>query len=80
MKDTLGRVPIPIGMAIVKFEPGGATNEFYVYGNERVAMITPNTLGTTPSRIQHNKATFFLTDHLGNTRVNFFFGSRFFGE
>ena len=69
MKDALGRVPIPIGMAILKFEPGGVSKEFYVYGNERVAMIVPNTLGTTPSRIQHNEATFFLTDHLGNTRV-----------
>ncbi len=64
VKDALGR-----DLAIVKFEPGGTSKEFYVYGNERVAMISPNTGGTTPSRIQHNEATFFLTDHLGNTRV-----------
>ncbi|MNU74914.1 hypothetical protein D3C71_644270 [compost metagenome] len=69
VKDALGRVPISIGMAILKFEPGGVTEEFYVYGNERVALIVPNTLGTTPSLIQHNEATYFLTDHLGNTRV-----------
>ena len=53
----------------MKIEPGNVSNEFYVYGNERVAMIVPNTLGTTPSRIQYNEATFFLADHLGNTRV-----------
>ena len=73
MKDALGRVPIPIGMAIVKFAGSGPgvskTEEFYVYGTERIAMIVPNTLGTTPSRIQYNEATYFLTDHLGNTRV-----------
>ena len=73
IKDALGRVPIPIGMAIVKFagsDPDvSKTEEFYVYGTERVAMIVPNTLGTTPSRIQFNEATYFLTDHLGNTRV-----------
>ena len=45
------------------------SNEFYVYGNECIAMIVPNTLGNTPSRIQYNEATFFLADHLGNTRV-----------
>ena len=54
---------------ILRFEPGGVTKEFYVYGTERIAMIVPNTLGTTPSRIQFNEATYFLTDHLGNTRV-----------
>lgn len=32
-------------------------------------MISLNTLGLTQSRIQYNEATFFLTDHLGNTRV-----------
>ncbi|MNU74916.1 RHS Repeat protein [compost metagenome] len=64
VKDALGR-----DLAILKFEPGGVTKEFYVYGNERVALIVPNTLGTTPSLIQHNEATYFLTDHLGNTRV-----------
>ena len=73
VKDALEGVPIPIGMAIVKFagsDPDvSKTEEFYVYGTERVAMIVPNTLGTTPSRIQFNEATYFLTDHLGNTRV-----------
>ena len=68
VKDALGR-----DLAIVRFTGTGSsvsqTKEFYVYGNERVAMIVPNTLGTTPSRIQYNEATFFLTDHLGNTRV-----------
>ena len=54
---------------ILRFEPGGVTKEFYVYGTERIAMIVPNTLGITPSRIQFNEATYFLTDHLGNTRV-----------
>jgi RHS repeat-associated protein len=70
VKDALGR-----DLAIVKFTTvSGVTDqrrEFYVYGNERVAMIVPNTLGTTPSRIQHNEATYFLTDHLGNTRVSY---------
>ena len=68
IKDALGR-----DLAIVKFagsDPDvSKTEEFYVYGTERVAMIVPNTLGTTPSRIQFNEATYFLTDHLGNTRV-----------
>lgn len=70
VKDALGR-----DLAIVKFTTvGGVTDqqkEFYVYGKERVAMIVPNTLGNTPSRIQHNEATYFLTDHLGNTRVSY---------
>ena len=68
VKDALGR-----DLAIVRFTGTGSsvsqTEEFYVYGNERAAMIVPNTLGTTPSRIQYNEATFFLADHLGNTRV-----------
>ena len=52
---------------ITRFEHKGFSKK--IYGTERIAKIVPNTLGITPSRIQFNEATYFLTDHLGNTRV-----------
>jgi hypothetical protein len=45
-----------------------------VHGTDRVARVTVGTTGTL-TLIQPDEATFFLYDHLGNTRVpkrNFF--------
>jgi hypothetical protein len=44
--------------------------EYFVHGTDRVARVTAGS--TTPlERIQTDEATFFLYDHLGNTRMAF---------
>ncbi|WP_430406836.1 RHS repeat-associated core domain-containing protein [Fluviicola sp.] len=74
IKDELGRVPIDIGISIVKFTTIGSTTtsgtEYFVYGTDRVARVTVS--ATTPlAKIQPDEATYFVYDHLGNTRVAF---------
>ncbi|WP_430406826.1 RHS repeat domain-containing protein [Fluviicola sp.] len=69
IKDALGR-----DLSIVKFTTIGSTTasgtEYFVYGTDRVARVTVGT--TTPlAKIQPDEATYFLYDHLGNTRVAF---------
>jgi RHS repeat-associated protein len=71
IKDALGR-----DLAIVKFTTTNGvtpppTKEFFVFGNERIARIVSDGLGSSPERIYPKEATFFLYDHLGNTRVSF---------
>ncbi|WP_430406842.1 RHS repeat-associated core domain-containing protein [Fluviicola sp.] len=61
-------------MSIVKFTTVGSTTtsskEYFVYGTDRVARVTVS--ATTPlAKIQPDEATYFLYDHLGNTRVAF---------
>ncbi|WP_448927410.1 T6SS effector amidase Tae4 family protein [Fluviicola sp.] len=69
IKDALGR-----DLAIVKFVTNNSTNntvkstEYFVYGTDRVARVI--SVGGEP-KIRVNEATFFLYDHLGNTRVAF---------
>lgn len=69
IKDALGR-----DLSIVKFTTTGSTTtsgtEYFVYGTDRVARVTVS--ATTPlAKIQPDEATYFLYDHLGNTRVAF---------
>ena len=69
IKDALGR-----DLSIVKFTTTGSTTtsgtEYFVYGTDRVARVTIS--ATTPlAKIQPDEATYFLYDHLGNTRVAF---------
>jgi RHS repeat-associated protein len=69
IKDALGR-----DLSIMKFTTVGSTTtsatEYFVYGTDRVARVTVST--TTPlAKIQPDEATYFLYDHLGNTRVAF---------
>jgi len=44
--------------------------EYFVFGTERIARIT-DAGGATPAKIYADEATFFLYDHLGNTRVSY---------
>ena len=44
--------------------------EYFVFGTERIARIT-DAGGATPAKIYTDEATFFLYDHLGNTRVSY---------
>jgi hypothetical protein len=64
IKDALGR-----DLAIVKFTSGvsNPSVEYFVFGNERIARVT----SVTGAKIYPTEATFFLYDHLGNTRVAF---------
>ncbi|WP_343636020.1 RHS repeat-associated core domain-containing protein [Fluviicola sp.] len=69
IKDATGR-----DLSIVKFTTTGSTttssSEYFVYGSDRVARITAST--TTPAaKIHPAEATYFIYDHLGNTRVAF---------
>jgi len=71
IKDALGR-----DLAIVKFTTTNGvtpapTKEYFVFGKERIARIISDELSSTPERIYPKEATFFLYDHLGNTRVSF---------
>ncbi len=69
IKDALGR-----DLSIVKFITDGSTTssmEYFVYGTDRVARVTTGSSGSIPSRIYFDEATYFLYDHLGNTRVAF---------
>ncbi|MBI3239118.1 MAG: hypothetical protein HYZ43_09810, partial [Flavobacteriia bacterium] len=64
IKDALGR-----DLAVVKFTSGvsNPSVEYFVFGNERIARVT----SVTGAKIYPTEATFFLYDHLGNTRVSF---------
>ncbi|WP_430406829.1 RHS repeat-associated core domain-containing protein [Fluviicola sp.] len=69
IKDALGR-----DLSIVKFTAVGSTatsaTKYFVHGTDRVALVTVS--ATTPlAKIQPDEATYFVYDHLGNTRVAF---------
>ena len=70
IKDALGR-----DLSIVKFVTTDSTStttsntEYFVYGTDRVARVLP--INTTDQKVQPDEATYFLYDHLGNTRVAF---------
>jgi RHS repeat-associated protein len=70
IKDALGR-----DLAIVKFVTDNTTHntvkstEYFVYGTDRVARVTNELPGDY--KIRPDEASFFLCDHLGNTRVAF---------
>jgi len=44
--------------------------EYFIFGTERIARIT-EAGGATPAQLYTDEATFFLYDHLGNTRVSY---------
>ncbi len=57
-------------MRIRPFMEMTASTEHFVYGTDRLARITVSS--TVPlAKIQPDEATYFLYDHLGNTRVAF---------
>lgn len=63
IKDAMGR-----DLAVVKWIDNTLQPvEYYVYGKDRVATVT----STANNKILNTEATFFLYDHLGNTRVAF---------
>ena len=70
LKDATGR-----DLAIVKFVTDNNTHlttknmEYFVYGTDRVARVTNET--PVDYKIRKDEATYFLYDHLGNTRVAF---------
>ncbi|HLP55069.1 MAG TPA: RHS repeat-associated core domain-containing protein [Fluviicola sp.] len=70
IKDALGR-----DLAILTFttidDDLDITAEYFVFGHERIARVISRGVGSPPERIYSNEATFFLYDHLGNTRVAF---------
>jgi RHS repeat-associated protein len=51
----------------MKFTTTATTKEYFVFGNGRIARVT----SVTGAKIYPTEATFFLYDHLGNTRVAF---------
>lgn len=66
IKDALGR-----DLAVVKFTSGvsNPSVEYFVFGNERIARVVKSADAST--RVLTDEATFFLYDHLGNTRLSF---------
>lgn len=68
IKDNVSR-----NLAIVKFHTVGPTTtestEYFVHGTERIARVTDENAGD--EQLHFSEATFFLYDHLGNTRVSY---------
>nr|WP_294860817.1 RHS repeat-associated core domain-containing protein [uncultured Fluviicola sp.] len=69
IKDALGR-----DLSIVKFTTTGSTTtsatEYFVHGTDRVARVTVGT-NIPLAKIKPDEVTYFLYDHLANTRVAF---------